>query len=646
MPDMTRQTARADSPARVLLVDDVPANLLSLEAVLHELGAVLVKAGSGEEALRRLLAEDYAVILMDVRMPGLDGYETARLIHGRDRSRDVPIIFVTAHESPEEVVIQAYKDGAADHLVKPLVPEVLRAKVQRYLELARRAQGGKAPAAPDAQGLTAAVLDTMAGLVLVLDREGRVVRFNRACEGLTGYSFAEVGGRPVWDLQLFPEGEKAGARAAFDRLTAGQFPSLHSGYWVSKSGERRWIVWSNTALTGPAGRVELVVATGIDETERKRAEEALREADRRKDEFLAMLSHELRTPLAPIRNGLHVLRLTGGPGPAATALEMMDRQMQHLTRLVDDLLDVARLTRGKIRLDRRPVDLAEVVTRAVEAARPLVEARQHELTVSLPAGPLPLEADPLRLAQVLTNLLHNAAKFTPEGGRLTLSAVVAGAEVVVRVRDNGVGIPAAVLPHVFELFAQADQPLDRSEGGLGVGLTLARSLVEMHGGSVAAHSDGPGRGSEFVVRLPLREGPGPGAGPAGEERGTAPGARRVLVVDDNRDAAESLAMLLRATGHEVRTAHAGPAALEAARAHRPEVVLLDIGLPGLDGYEVARRLRAEPGFKGALLVALTGYGQDEDRRRSQAAGFDLHLVKPVDLATLQDALSRAGAGRA
>ncbi len=644
---MTRQTPGAAPPARILLVDDAPANLLSLEAILHDLGAVLVKAGSGEEALRRLLAEDFDVILMDVRMPGLDGYETARLIRGRDRCRDVPIIFVTAHEAPEDVVVQAYRDGAADHLTKPLAPDVLRAKVQRYLELAVRARGRQAgPVAADEEGLTAAVLDTMAGLVVVTDREGQIVRFNRACEELTGYTFAEVAGRPVWDLFLREEQEKAEARAVFERLTAGHFPRRHANDWVTRSGERRWIVWSSTALTGPDGRVELVIGTGTDETERRRAEEALREADRRKDEFLAMLSHELRNPLAPIRNGLQVLR-AGGLAPAAAAtLEMMDRQLHHLVRLVDELLDVARLTQGTIRLHKGPVELAEAVARAVEAARPLVEARRHELTVALPPRPLPLEADLPRLAQVFANLLDNAARFTPEGGRLALTAAAEGNEAVVRVRDDGIGIRPEMLPRVFELFAQADQSLDRSSGGLGVGLTLVRSLVEMHGGTVEAHSDGPGTGSEFVVRLPLAECGVPSADSADNPPSAIrhPQSMRVLVVDDSRDAAESLALLLRAAGHEVSTAYAGPAALEAARAFRPEAVLLDIGLPGMDGYEVARRLRRESGLDRALLVAVTGYGQDEDRRRAHEAGFDHHLVKPADLETLQGILSRAAAG--
>ncbi len=658
MPNMTGQDTGGAPPARVLLVDDVPANLLSLEAILHDLGAVLVKAGSGEEALRRLLAEDYAVILMDVRMPGLDGYETARLIRGRDRCRHVPIIFVTAHESPEDVVVQAYKDGAADHLTKPLVPDALRAKVRSYLELAVRAPGGPAEAPRGAdrhKDELLALLDTLqtnapVGFAFV-DRDCRYVRINPALAAMNGTPAAECLGRTVAEVVplLWPRVGPLYRRV----LRTGEAVTDQevTGETAAQPGQvRHWLAsYYPVRIHGAVAGVGVLIT---DITERKRLEEELRghaaqleEADRRKDEFLAMLSHELRNPLAPLRNGVHVLRLAGLAGPPAVGntLEMMDRQLQHLTRLVDDLLDVARLTRGQVRLQKAPTDLAEAVARAVETARPLVEARRHELTVALPPGPLPLEADLPRIAQAFANLLNNAAKFTPPGGRLALTAAVEGGRAVVRVRDNGVGIRAEMLPRVFDLFAQADQSLDRSPGGLGVGLTLARSLVELHGGTVEAHSDGPGRGSEFVVRLPIADCGLRIADSADNPQSAIrnPQSRRVLVVDDNRDAAESLTMLLRAAGHEVQTAHSGPAALEAARAFRPEAVLLDIGLPGLDGYEVARRLRGEAGCGGALLVAVTGYGQDEDRRRAREAGFDHHLVKPADLATLQEILARA-----
>jgi PAS domain S-box-containing protein len=377
----------------------------------------------------------------------------------------------------------------------------------------------------------------------------------------------------------------------------------------------------------------------------------LREADRRKDEFLATLAHELRNPLAPIRNAVAILKGPCANGAdAARARDMMERQLRHLVRLVDDLLDVSRIVRGKIELRTEPVELRAAVESAVETAQPLIDAQGHALAVSLPAGPVWLEADAVRLSQVIANLLTNAAKYTEPGGRIDLAAERVGDEAVVRVSDTGIGIEPELLPRVFEPFVQEGRSAARAQGGLGIGLTLVRGLVQMHGGSVSAHSEGPGRGSEFVVRLPAPRGGGGRA--TDESRGidssvTLPppplGAKRVLVVDDNADAAESLAVLLRMAGHTVATAHTGPQALEAARAARPEVVVLDIGLPGMDGYEVARRLREQAGCERALLVALTGWGQEEDRRRSREAGFDLHLVKPVELEEMLSVLAAAGA---
>jgi signal transduction histidine kinase/ActR/RegA family two-component response regulator len=382
--------------------------------------------------------------------------------------------------------------------------------------------------------------------------------------------------------------------------------------------------------------------------ERKRLEQELRcraeqlvEADRRKDAFLAMLGHELRNPLAPLRNAVEVMRRLGLTDPKLDwARAVIDRQVAHMTRLVDDLLDVSRVSRGRITLRMEPVALAEVVVRAVESSRPLLEARRHKLTVELPDEPVRLEADPVRLAQVVNNLLNNAAKYTAEGGRVRLTAERQVEEVVLRVGDNGVGIAPEMLSRVFDPFSQAEQTLDRSAGGLGLGLTLVKSLVEMHGGRVEAFSEGVGRGSEFVVRLPVSKWSGepsvngsvPAVGPSGS-------GRRVLVVDDNVDPAESLATVLRMGDYEVRIAYDGLAALDAADQFQPEVVLLDIGLPKVTGYEIARRLRERASLKNVFLVAVTGYGQDEDRRRAEEAGFDAHLVKPADPAALERLLA-------
>lgn len=369
------------------------------------------------------------------------------------------------------------------------------------------------------------------------------------------------------------------------------------------------------------------------------AKEALAEADRRKDEFLATLAHELRNPLAPIRNSVQIMRLAGIDGEVSEqARETIERQVSHLVRLVDDLLDVSRISRNKFQLRKERVALAVVVQSAIETSRPLIEASGQEFTVSLPSKTVWLDADLTRLAQAVSNLLNNAAKYTPESGEIRLAAQRQGREAVVRIRDTGIGIPREMLSHIFEMFGQVDTSHERSQGGLGIGLTLVKNLVEMHGGTVQVHSDGVGRGSEFVLRLPIAD---TRTNAADETGGHAvPGAaRRILIVDDNRDSADSLAMLLAHAGHETHTAHDGFAALEAAEDLRPDVILLDIGMPRLNGYEVARRLREEPWGGDVVLVALTGWGQAEDRSASRAAGFDEHFVKPVEHAVLAKFLS-------
>ncbi len=369
---------------------------------------------------------------------------------------------------------------------------------------------------------------------------------------------------------------------------------------------------------------------------------ALEDANRRKDEFLAMLAHELRNPLAPIRNALHIIGMRGPERRQSVrqAWEIVDRQVDHMVRLVDDLLDVSRITRGKINLQKQPLDVSAIVSRAVEGSRPLIDSRGHTLEIHLPDDAGRVEGDPVRLAQVLWNLLNNAAKYTPEGGHIRLTVEKGEGEVVLRVRDTGMGIPADVLPAIFDLFTQAERTLERAEGGLGIGLTLVRQLTEMHDGTVEATSAGPGQGSEFVVRLPLLMDAPLADGTVGAaDDGGSSRRRRILVVDDNRDSAESLATLLRLVGNEVKTAHDGRQALETAAAYRPDMVLLDIGLPVLNGYEVARRLRTEPSYGRAVLVALTGYGSEEDRRRSLSAGFDHHMVKPVDFDSLRTLLA-------
>ncbi|HEY2155890.1 MAG TPA: ATP-binding protein, partial [Isosphaeraceae bacterium] len=362
----------------------------------------------------------------------------------------------------------------------------------------------------------------------------------------------------------------------------------------------------------------------------------IREDDRRKNEFLAMLAHELRNPLAPIRNSVKILQQLGlDQGDLGWASDVIARQVEQMVRLVDDLLDISRITGGKIELRMEPVDVAQVVAHAVETSRPLIDSRNQVLTVELPETPLWLEADRARLSQILSNVLNNASKYTGEAGRIGLAVESDGQNAVFRVRDSGIGIPPEMLGKVFDLFTQVDRSLDRSQGGLGIGLTVVRRLVELHGGSVQARSDGPGLGSEFILQLPMSAcAETAAAAPAPREEGTRPSARRVLIVDDNADAARSLGRLLRLSGHEVDIAHDGPDALQRYEAMEPNFVLLDIGLPGMDGYEVARRIRERPDASRAVLVAVTGYGREEDRLRSQEAGFDQHFVKPVELDAL------------
>jgi signal transduction histidine kinase/ActR/RegA family two-component response regulator len=375
--------------------------------------------------------------------------------------------------------------------------------------------------------------------------------------------------------------------------------------------------------------------------ERLRLLNQLRDADRRKDEFLASLAHELRNPLGPIRNAVQVLRLNGPDAPEQSwGLEIIDRQATHLSRLIDDLLDISRITRNKLELRREHIELGEVLRGAVETTRPAIAHSGHELTVTLPTEPIYLHADPVRLAQVFVNLLDNAAKYTPHGGHIWLTAERQGGEIVARVKDTGIGLPVEKLPQLFEMFFQVDRTLERAQGGLGIGLSLVRRLVELHGGSVQAQSKGPGQGSEFIVRLPiLEQEQAPPPQRAGTVAATA-ALRRILVVDDNPDAAGSLSQLLRMIGNEVQTAHDGLEAIAAAERFRPEVVLLDIGMPRLNGYDAAQRMRAAPWGQSMVLVALTGWGQEEDKRRAQVAGFDAHLVKPVDPTALTSLLNR------
>jgi signal transduction histidine kinase/ActR/RegA family two-component response regulator len=411
---------------------------------------------------------------------------------------------------------------------------------------------------------------------------------------------------------------------------------------VRKDGSRVEVSLSISPIKDATGVVVGASKIARDITERKRAEEALREADRRKDRFLALLAHELRGPLAPLSNTLEILKRAADTELVRQSGATMERQLHQMTRLIDDLLDTGRISQGKLDLRRKQVELASVIHQAVEACRPAIESARQEIVVTLPHRPAYLDADSMRLAQVFGNLLSNASKYSDPGSRIALTAEQQGGDVVVSVKDTGIGIPSGMLDTIFDMFTQVDQSLERTRGGLGIGLTLVRQLVELHGGSVQAFSEGLGRGSEFVVRLPVLS-----AAPKSQPReavtstGSPTSGHRILVVDDNRDAAGSLAMLLQMTGNETHIAYDGVEAVHAAETFKPDVVLLDIGLPKLNGYDTCRRIREQPWGKDMMLIALTGWGQEADRQRSRDAGFDGHLVKPVDYAALMKLLAES-----
>ncbi len=535
--------------ANILVVDDLPANQLVYQSVLEDLGQNLVIARSGREALRQVMQQDFALIILDVNMPDMSGFETAALIRQRKRAAHTPVIFITAYADVMQSA-EGYALGAVDFITSPVIPDVLRSKVRAFVELDRM----RAVLAQSHQLLEQRVAERTAKLQQINER-------------------------------------------------------LHAEI-----------------------------------AERRRAEGALRESGRHKDEFLAMLAHELRNPLAPIRNAVNVLERLEPGDLDATRLEwvrsLIGRQVDQLSRLVDDLLDVSRISRGKTLLKMEPVELETIVELAIETCRPLIDERGHELVVVLPPKPVYLEGDVTRLAQALGNLLNNAAKYTENGGSIRLTAVLNNDRVVVKVLDSGVGIPPATLPYVFDLFTQGDRALDRSQGGLGIGLALVKNIVEMHGGVVEARSEGAGLGSEFAMHLPAPVAPAVVAAASTQDKLESPKtARRVLVVDDNADSAESMAILLRLEGHQPRIALDGAAALAVAEEFQADLVLLDIGLPNLDGYAVARRLRDMPQMKETLLVAMTGYGLERDYRRSREAGFDHHMIKPLDVEALRRLLA-------
>ncbi|MGM9490752.1 ATP-binding protein [Ideonella sp. YS5] len=615
---------RSSWGTHVLVADDNADMRQYLERLLKPYFRVTAVA-DGAQALETIQRSQPALVLSDVMMPRLDGFGLLAALRSGPRTRSLPVILLSARAG-DEARVEGLRAGADDYLVKPFSARELLVRVATAIELDRARRIGEEQLRVFLAGASMFTWD----VDLVTSKV------------TTSDNAAAVLGARLSDLDqartvLHPEDEQR-ARERMRQALASRGPFDDEVRIVrADTGDIRWIEVRGRVLCDEDGTPIRLSGLSFDVTERKSMEQALRDLDRRKDEFLAMLAHELRNPMAPIRNAVELMHLLAPPDERLRcAIDIVDRQARQLGRMVDDLLDVSRITSGRIELERWPVDMSTVASAAVEAVEPLIRERRHELRVQ--SGlPLTVIGDGARLQQCLVNLLANAAKYTDAGGRIELQLLREGSQCVVRVSDNGAGIPAALLPRVFDLFVQSDRTLDRAQGGLGIGLSVVRRLVEMHGGSVTAASAGPELGSCFEVRLPLADQAVPRPAPALERGGPR---RRVLVVDDNRDAAQSLGMLLEAEGHEVHAVFGAEEALAAAPALVPDLILLDIGLPGMDGYEVARRLRQLDSLRPSRLVALTGYGQPSDRERAVQAGFDHHLVKPAALEELLALLGR------
>ena len=618
-----------------------------------------------EDPFRRLVegARDYAIFLLDPEGRVLSWNSGAQRIKGYDRADIIGQHFsrfytaeAVARRWPQHELAVARdqgrfedegwrvrKDGSrfwANVVITAMRDErgVLRAysKITRDLTERRRAEESLRHSEERFRLLVDAVKDYA---IFMLDPEGRVMSWNAGAERIKGYAAHEIIGKHFSVFypedarrKKWPEQELVNARAH------GRFED--EGPRVRKDGSAFWANVVLTAMFERDGTLRGYAKVTRDLTDQRRVE-ALEEANRKTNEFLAMLAHELRNPLAPIANALKLLSRTPTSDPTELWVrEVLERQTAQMSRLVDDLLDVSRVTRSAMVLDRKPLDARKSLRNALDAARQWVEEGGHRLTLAIAEERLEIDGDEVRLNQVFENLLHNATKYTPAGGEIHVGARREGDEAVVSVRDSGVGMAPELIESAFEIFKQGSQSLDRPHGGLGVGLTLVQRLVQLHGGSVEAKSEGPGCGSEFIVRLPLRPEPAiiDAASVSAEEGEKTDTPRRVLVVDDNQDAAHALRLLLQTDGHEVMVAADGAAGLALVREHRPDVVLLDIGLPTLNGYEIATRIRADPALKGTVLVAVTGYGQMHDRARASASGFDHHLVKPVEFRALQELL--------
>ncbi|MFM0327454.1 response regulator [Caballeronia glebae] len=703
---MTTFDIPREEKVKILVVDDLASQHIVLRTVLEAPDQEVVTVSSGRQALKAVLQQEFAVILLDVNMPDMDGFETASMLRSYRRTASTPIIFVTAYADDAEMA-RGYSLGAVDYISSPVVPEILSAKVRVFVQMFRmnrelraraaqreelaRAEAQRASAdeareradflahvshlltrSLDVETTLVRILETsvpaladLACVYLALDGEQiprTSLRFDPALRG-------SIDSARVQELEMISPRERF-FELAKQALEGGESLICRSevdsvfGWSDGREYEQPTVKLEEVRFHPLLGAAERkgVIAFGVvccDESRQpapvvsefvSRASialenaflfSALRDEDRRKNEFLAMLAHELRNPLAPISNAVSVMK-SMEPGDAKVmkwATEIIGNQLDHMVRIVDDLLDVSRIARGTVALQRQPVLLRTVVERAIETSRPHFAARSQVFSCEAHTDDLTIEGDVVRLTQIVANLLNNASKFTPPGGHITLSTGFFEGIAVISVIDDGEGIEAKLLPRVFDLFAQGDSALDRAQGGLGIGLTLARHLTELHGGSIRCWSSGRGQGAQFVVELPAliatdRPIFAANVVPLRRAQGV-----RVLVVDDSTASTESLTIFLELHGYEVQCAHDGVSALAIAKTFAPEVAILDIGLPGMNGYEVARAIRAEANLRDCLLIALSGYGQEEDRRKSKSAGIEHHLIKPADLSLLVELIA-------
>jgi len=673
--------AQNPEPVNILVVDDLPTQRLTVEAALSDVGERIVSVGSGRDALKFLLENDAAVILLDVNMPDMDGFETATLIRQRNKSANTPIIFLTAN-ADEVQAARGYALGAVDYLICPFPPDVLRTKVGVFVALSRANEQVRreaeqrialtreqtARAAAEEQSARLRVLVEIGGVLtravdgspfetellslfvpLLADEAGLVFKSNGDSPGSATWFRKDGGDRPGRMPGMPPvalsdavsavldTGRPEKLRDASGGTTGVALPLAGRGGVYGVLGmisERRY---TNADLE----LLEVIASRTASVLENRRLYRELQDRDRRKDEFLAMLSHELRNPLGAITTAAQVLQMGTAAGETVErAGGVIARQSYQLSRMLDDLLEVSRVTTGRVQLTVEPFDLGELASRAVEALRASGRLNSHE--IELQAASVLVEADIARTDQIITNLLVNAVKYTDAGGRIGVEVGAVGSLAFLRVKDNGIGISADLLPRLFEVFVQGRQALDRAQGGLGIGLALVKKLAELQGGSVDAASSGPGQGSTFTVRLPRVMNPKLSLGERRSPR-MLPSRLRVLIVDDNADARDMLRTFLELAGHEVHDAVSGPDAVEKAGRVLPDLALVDLGLPGFDGLEVAVRLRSDPATHGVLLVAMTGYGQPDDRRRTAEAGFEAHIVKPVAAEQLTEVISLCAA---